>query len=249
MNNKKCPNCGFINFLKDESCRKCSTNLDAPGQPDETCSSSPYAFEPGYQNQYHQPAAKKGFPLLKVFLFILVGLIVFSALTGAATRFLTSKVEWREFRPSGAAVTVMMPKEPTAHDPVTQTLAFGSMTNHMYTATVGRQGSALYLYVDYSVNISSPDVPYEKLLDGELDALVKRTNSTLISKQSITVGGNPGLQFEMKPPSNFELSAARTFGKFFIAKNQLYLLGITATEGSELFSGKDTFLNPTVQSL
>src|SRR6266550_3696900 len=162
MNNKKCPNCGFINFLKDESCRKCNTNLDAPGHSDESYSGSPYAHVAEYHNQFHQPARKKGFPLLKVFLFIFVGLIVFSALTGAGARFLTTKVEWREFRPNGAAVTVMMPKEPTAHDPVTQTMAFGTMTNHMYTATVGRQGSALYLYVDYSVNISSPDVPLEK---------------------------------------------------------------------------------------
>jgi hypothetical protein len=246
VNNKKCPNCGFINFLKDESCRKCNTNLDAPGQPDESYSGSPYGAAADYHNQYQQPAAKKGFPLLKVFLCIFVGLLVFSALTGAGVRLLkhSAKVEWRGFRPDGASVTVMMPKEPKPHDPVIQTVGFGTITNHMYTATVNGQGSALYIYVDFSINISSPDVPYAKLLDDELNALVKRTNSTLVNKQPITVSGNPGVEFEMKPPDNYELKGARTFGKFFIVKNQLYLLGITATEDSQLFAGKETFLNP-----
>ena len=247
MNNKKCPNCGFINFLKDESCRKCNTNLDSPGLPDEGYAPPP-AYAAGFQNQYQQPIAKKGFPLLKVCLCVLVGLIVFSALIGAGARFLlhNAKVEWREFRPDGATVSVMMPKEPKPYDPVTQTMAFGTLTNHMYTATVNGQGSAVYIYVDFSIDISSPNLPYEKLLDGELDALVKRTNSTLVSKQPITVGGKPGLQFEMAPPSNYELRGARTFGKFFIVKNQLYLLGITATEDSQLFSGRETFLTPSI---
>ena len=34
MNNKKCPNCGFINFLSDETCRKCETSLDVVGNPE-----------------------------------------------------------------------------------------------------------------------------------------------------------------------------------------------------------------------
>lgn len=247
MNNKKCPNCGFINFLKDESCRKCNTNLDAPGQPDEGYAGPP-AYAVGYQNQYQPPVAKKGFPLLKVVLCLFLGLIVLSVLTGAGVSLLmhNAKVEWREFRPEGASVSVMMPKEPIPHDPIIQTVSFGTITNHMYTATVRGQGSAVYIYVDFSIDISSPDVPYEKLLDGELDALIKRTNSTLVNKQPITVGGKPGLQFEIKPPSNYELPGARTFGKFFIVKNQLYLLGITATEDSQLFSGRETFLDPAI---
>jgi hypothetical protein len=243
-NNKKCPNCGFINFLKAETCHKCNTALDGSYIPDSSYSNSPEAYAPAYQHQ--QPAARKGFPLLKVFLCLFAGLLVFSALTGAGVHLLkhSEKVSWQEFRPSGAVVRVMMPKAPVAHEPIKQMMSFGSITNHMYTSTIRGQGSAVLMVVDFSVDLSSAEDRYDSLLDQELNSLVKRTNSTLVNKQPIVVGGKPGLQFEMKPPSNYELPAARTFGKFFLANNQLYLLGITASEDSELFSTRETFLNP-----
>jgi len=239
VTNKRCPNCGFINFLKDESCRKCNTPLADSGFSEEVPG---YAY--GFQNRYEPP--KKSFPVLKVFLGVFFGLIVFAVLTGAGVSLLlTSKVEWRPFRPAGAAVTVNMPKEPKVHDPIVTPMPGVTLTNHMFTATVGGQGSAMYCFVDFSADLSVIRASYSKLLDGELNDLVTRTNSTIVSKQSISVEGNPGLEFELKPPSNSPLSSsAKTFGKMFIAKNQLYLLVITAKEDSQLLTGKDTFLTP-----
>jgi hypothetical protein len=102
--------------------------------------------------------------------------------------------------------------------------------------------------VDYSFNFSDYDVSYEKALDAELNDLLRRTNSTLVSKRSTTLGSFPGLEFEIRPPSNMSSRGEKSYGKMFIARNQLYFLSITATEGSELMRGKDRFLNPTLKN-
>lgn len=260
MNNMKCPNCGFINFVQDEFCRKCNTSLHVAYQPQPAYSTQyppqyppNYGYNYGYQNQYQTNYYEKknsGFPVLKVILCVVGGLVLLAAIGGGGAALLkpSSKVKWREFHPSGSMMSVMMPSEPKTREPIVTPMTGGTMTNRMYTSTVFGQGSALLCVVDYSMNFSDYDMPYEKALDAELDDLLRRTNSTLISKRSISLGGFPGLEFEIKPPGNVTPKVEKSYGKMFITRNQLYFLSITATENSELLRGKDKFLNPTVRN-
>ena len=72
------------------------------------------------------------------------------------------------------------------------------MTNHQYESLIRGQGSTLYVVVDFSPAISTEGISYEEMLDAELNGMMKRTSSTLISKRSITVNGYTGLEFEIE---------------------------------------------------
>ncbi len=39
----------------------------------------------------------------------------------------------------------------------------------------------------------------------------------------------------------------RSYGKMFITPNRFYFLSITAKEDSDLFAGRETFLNPQIR--
>src|SRR5258707_6389481 len=82
MSNKKCPNCGFINFLTAETCRKCETSLDAAGQPEaygQQADASGYGYR--YQPQPYAVQKSSNATLIKV-LAGAGGPIVFAVLTG-----------------------------------------------------------------------------------------------------------------------------------------------------------------------
>lgn len=188
--------------------------------------------------------AKRRFPILAGFLIVL-SCLAFSAPFLIAGMLKPNKVAWQDFRPAQGLFTVKMPSEPIARDPKTDRIASYTMTKHPYESLIRGQGSALYIVVDFSPALSIEGMSYEKMLDAELSGLVTRTSSTLVSKRSITVHGYPGLEFELRPPENLALSSPRNFGKIFMNSEHLYLMGITASEGSELLAGKDDFLNPT----
>lgn len=245
MNNKKCPNCGFINFLTAEVCHKCSTDLsEAEGSVGATYSGS-YA-PAGYP--YHGTAAKSGgFPIVKAGLCLFAGLILLAVGAGVLANMVPREpaIAWREFRSPHASLSVMMPTEPKVNEPVVTALPQGNMENHVYSSMVMGQGSALYCVVSFPTKLPTGQAALEKLLEDELDHSLKVTNATLVSKKSIDVGGNPGLEFELKPPSLSDLKSPHGFGKVFIMDNQEYFLMITASEGSDLLKDRDLFLNPT----
>jgi len=169
----------------------------------------------------------------------LFGTIVFSAVMLQGVK----KVAWRDFRPAQGLFTVQMPSEPIAHEPTTERSGPYMFTRHMYESRVGG-GSTLYIVVDFSPPLSMENFSYEKALDWELNNIAQKTSSAIVSKTNVTVNGYPGVEFELKPPDNLALASPKSFGKIFMNSEHEYLMSITASEGSELLAGKDTFLNP-----
>ena len=183
---------------------------------------------------------------------ILAGCLIVLSCLGFLAPFLIAgmlkppKVEWRDFRPAQGLFTVKMPSEPITHDPQVDHIASYTMTKYPYESLIGGQGATLYIVVDFSPALSTENMSYEKMLDAELSGLVTRTSSTLVSKRNITVNGYPGLEFEMRPREKLALASPKCFGKIFMNSEHLYMMGITASESSELLAGKDDFLNPTI---
>ena len=252
MNNKKCPNCGFINFLQAESCRKCETTLDGMGAPQQLHGATeiPEHGNP-YSNPYRRPSAKTGggFPIFKVLLgagaLIVVSLVIVVVL--GVTFFLKSHaLAWREFHPGEPGITVMMPNEPTVVDPIVTPTQYGEMKNYMYTSLVPRQGMAAFTIVVYPFNFSTYDIQSDKILDKEMESFLNRTNATLVSKSSTNENGLSGLSFEFKPKASRTSRVERGFGKLLLGTNRLYLLALVAAEKSELLKGKDKFLNASI---
>ena len=248
MNNKKCSFCGFINFVSAETCKKCEAMLvsasEAP-QAGETYYGQPaQRYAPGGVTPY---SSKSRFPILKVVAYVFAGLVVLSALSGGGVALLKSrsKVSWREYHPDGSSATVIMPNEPSRHEPIVTPLPVGTMTNHSYVSIVIGQGTAMFCYVDYTGTVFNNELAAQAL-DAELNDFLKRTNSTLVSKKPITYQGMTGLEFEMTPSDNLGLRVHHGYGKLLLTINRLYFFSIIAAENSDLFSGKDKFLNPTI---
>lgn len=241
--NKKCPNCGFINFQVDGVCRKCESALDelSPTEVSSGPWSNPYATT----SRQQQPTGGKR---VKILSSILVGLVVLSMLAGSAAVFRKrkSEIKWREFHGNGANLVVMMPKEPRAIEPEVTPLATGTITNHSYVALIAGQGSVTYTFVDYSFDLGSSEKQHQRMLEAELADLIKRTDSTLLNRANLNVNGFPGVQFEMNPPIDLSRENGKSVGRMFFAKNRLYLLTLTANTDSELFKGRDMFLNVNV---
>jgi len=254
VNNKKCPNCGFINFLQAESCRKCETTLDAmgaPQQPLEATGMPEHESGKSYLNPYRPHATKNGggFPIFKVLLgagaLIVVSMVIVVVL--GVTFFLRSHaLAWREFHPGEPGITVMMPNEPTVVDPMVTPTQYGEMKHYVYTSLVPRQGMAAFTIVVFPFNFSTFNIPPDKLLNKEMESFLKRTNSTLISHSSTNESGFNGLLFEFKPKGSGTSRVEKGFGKLLLGTNRLYVLAIVAAEKSELLEGKDKFLNASI---
>ena len=250
MNNKKCAYCGFINFVTAEVCRKCEAILTTSPEVEQHPGyyGQPGArYAPGSVMPYQPP--KSSFPILKGAVISFVSLVVLAALGGGGVAFLKShsKVTWREYHPEGETMTVMMPNEPTRHEPVITPLPTGTMTNHSYVSIVTGQGTAMFCFVDYTgTGTEFTDDVKAKGLDAELNDFLKRTNSTLISKKPINYQGLVGVEFEIKPPDSLGPRIHRGFGKMLLDTNRLYFFSIVSTEESNMFSERDKFLNPTL---
>ena len=246
MNNKKCPNCGFINFVQAESCRKCETTLDGMGAPQQPHA----ATEMPYANPYRPPSTKKGggFPIFKVLLgagaLMVVSLVIVVVL--GVTFVMKSRLAWREFHPGEPGITVMMPNEPSVVDPIVTPTQYGDIKNYVYTSLVPRQGMAAFTIVVFPFNFSTYDISSEKILEKEMESFLKRTNATLISKSSTNENGLSGLSFEFKPKDSRTSRVEKGFGKLLLGTNRLYVLALVAAEKSELLKGKDKFLNASI---
>jgi hypothetical protein len=252
MNNIKCPNCGFINFVTAECCRKCETPLSAAGSPEPVYSGQGAPFE-AYPSPFQVTPAKSagGIPILKICLCLFGGLILISVIAGAGVVFLkrSSTVLWREFQPLQGSYKVMMPTEPRAQEPIVTPLPTGNMTNHIYTSAVIGQGLVMYCVVTYPADLDMQKVN-DAMVEEELSKILAGNKSTLVSKKSILFAGSRGLEFEFEPHSgNLNKKRSKGFGKLFFKQNHEYLFMITASEGSALLAGKDKFLTPIAYPL
>jgi len=245
MNNRKCPYCGFINFVTAESCRKCETYLLAKEEDLRSSHDQPAAYRGGVSS-YRQPyPTKSGFTLGKALLSIAglaFGAIIYTVGIGLIRGY--TPINWIAYHPDGPYITVMMPNQPTRHPPMSTTLPTGSVSMHMFMSEVLGQGAVAFSYADYSgvdLNDSS------QVLDNSLNGLLTKSNSTLVSKNSIDYQGMPGLEFEVTPPASAGIKNGRCYGKILLSAsyNRLYLVMIAASENSNLLAGKDKVLNPT----
>jgi hypothetical protein len=243
MNNKKCRFCGFINFVEAEACRKCEAVLDSSTNPGQPGPHTP-GYPSEYSYQYQAPSYQKsGSTIAKVLVgvgsLIVVSLVVVVAL-GALSYKKHSKVVWREFRPGEPGLMVMMPAEPTAQDPIVTPTQMGEIKNYPYSAVISGQGTTMFCIVTFPFNFSDYSSRTDKILDGELDSLMKRTNSTLVSKHSLDEGQTKGLAFD------FTTGSEKGSGKLVLGGNRMYLLSIIASDKSELMEGKEKFLNAEI---
>jgi hypothetical protein len=253
MDDIKCPNCGFVNFVKYEYCRKCQRALVGGSELSNSGPSAPLPF------QVPPPKSGGGFPIFKVSICSLVGLCLLCGLFFLSSAVAdgmrrqeppTSKIPWREFRPAEQGVGVMMPGETKAHQAATPV---DSAEPRTYTSIVVGQGSAMYSVVRIPSTFSPtnplgdrPSKQVDKILYDQLSHVLANTNATLVSQKTIYNNSKTawGLEFEIQPPGSSRVAVTRGFGKMFFAGNTLVLLLITAEEGSDLLSEKETFLHP-----
>jgi hypothetical protein len=246
MNNKKCPYCGFINFVTAEVCRKCETNLSGREESDQTFNDAPATYRGG-TNAYAPPyPTKSGMSAGRVFAGI--GGLVFGAIIYTVGMGLIrghANVNWVEYHPDGQSITVMMPSEPRREEPTRTPLPAGSVTIHMFTSEVSGQGIAGFGYADYEgVELGDSS----QALEGSLDGMLKKSNSKLVSKTPINYQDMPGLEFEVTPPESAGIKNGRGYGKILLRYNRLYILFITASENTDLIAGKEKFLNPEINN-
>jgi hypothetical protein len=244
MTNKKCPSCGFNNLGWHETCRHCQQSLESATAPYEISAGSPTP----YANQYQSRPAKGGPSPLKILFCIFAGLFGLSVLGTSAGMLLKARTEvnWREFHAPGTKVVVMMPSEPSPMDPIVTPMMAGSMTNRSFSGMIRGQGSYIFCVIEYSFDFNASEDLQQKMIDAELESLVKRTNSTLLKKENLNVNGYRGVQFEMNPPIDLSRESGKSVGRMFLADKRLYLLSLTANTESELFKRRDLFLNVSV---
>jgi len=244
MNNKKCPSCGFINFVQAEACRKCETNLTASEEGHHTSDNERATYR-GNANAYALPyPTRGGLSAGKVFACVgglVLGAIVYNVGMGLIRGH--AKVNWIEYQPDGQGITVMMPNEPRREEPIPPTLPRGSVSMHAFLSEVRGQGVAAFSYADYS-GVEIDDT--SQALDGALNGMMNKSNSKLVSKTPINYQGMPGLEFEFTPPESAGIKNGRGYGKIFLSNNRLYILFISASENTDLIAGKDQFLNPKI---
>jgi hypothetical protein len=247
MNNKKCPNCGFINFATAEACRKCETSLSEWGESDQTSSyDAPRNYRGGTNTNALPYPTKRRTTAGQIFASVAglaLAAIFYTGVTGLIRG--NANVNWIEYHPAGQSITVMMPNEPTLEQPTLPPLPAGSVSMHTFTSDVSGQGAAVFGYADYAgVEIGDSS----QALENGLSGLVKKSNSTLISKTPINYQGLPGLEFELTPPESAGIRNGHGYGKILLDHNRVYMLVIAAGENTALIAGKDKFLNPELNN-
>lgn len=255
MNNQKCPNCGFINFVTAEACRKCETVLISTGhdeqshdqQPSADYSASSYYPQqsaPGYTstNYYQLGPPRRKVPIFKI---CAISFLMLMALGGVRIfSWYRSQFKWQDFKPNNSSLTIMMPGEPSTAGPIEADTEAGKLTTYSYTYMVPEQGS-LIIGLIKGIPVGMPGSrPNPKVLHASLDALMSETNSTLISQRDTYDHSFPAVEFEMQPPGNSGTRKNRGFGKMIFTTSGLYILTVVAYEDTQLFSERARFLNP-----
>ena len=249
MNNKKCPYCGFINFLQAEACRKCETVLT--DLPEERPDNGPPVYRGGVSSNRQPYNAKSGLTAGRVFIcvagMLFGGIFYVLVIRPHLLDLFTAKCEWTEYRLAGSDFTVTMPGKPSPVRPDDIPPEVKALSGHIVISEVANQGVATFAFVDSpnQVDISKAEETLNRAVNGSLE----KTKSRLISKTSVTVYGMPGVEFECEPPPDTFRKPGHAYGKYFINSSRLYMLFIAGTEGSEVLAGKDKFLNPKLGSV
>ncbi len=240
MNNKKCHDCGFINFVTAEECRKCEAVLTSPGEQSSYDQPQTYRGVNAYATPY---PSRSGFPILKGFAIVVVVLAVFAtAWWGVGFVRGGAKIQWSEYHPDGLPITVIMPNTPVRLEPVVTPIpGGGTISQHQYTANVPDQGGVMFSFADVSGRlINREDMP--RYSEAALQALLPQLNAALVSKSPIEFQGMQGLEFEIKSLDDDE----RGYGKLFVSPTRMYVLIIAGHEGTNLMAGKEQFLTPKI---
>lgn len=240
--NKKCPYCGFINFINAEACRKCETVLtDFAGSAG---TNDPPAYRGGVSNYALPSATRQQSSLARLFTGVAgfaFGAIVFTVAIGFIRGH--GSVNWIAYHPDGLGITVMMPNEPTAEQQTQTPVPGVTVTAHAFISEVRDQGIAVFAYADYSgLNIGGTS----EALDKSLNGLITNSKSTLVSKSPITYQGLPGLEFECTPPESAGIRNGHGYGKILLSEPRVYIVFITASEDTDLLASKERFLNPVI---
>lgn len=243
MNNVRYPYCDFFNSMHNEFCNKCPKGLHVVYQPSQAFPNQTVGDSCTYPYPVHNNGKSKEGALAGkvVALAVAVVLLVSVLMGGVAVLKHKSKTQWREFQPSGSRMVVMMPGEPKELQPVVRELSMGTMTNHIYSSSVG-SGKVTFCFVDFP--LETKHISVENALEEELNNLMSKTNSTLITKRRIILKGYKGIEFEAKPTDDASSKVDKTFGRVYITGNQMYLLILSADDKSELRQNIDKFLNP-----
>ncbi|HKP36758.1 MAG TPA: hypothetical protein VJT71_07860 [Pyrinomonadaceae bacterium] len=245
MNNKKCPNCGFINFVNAEVCRKCETVLNPPEGIEEYADSTGYrsgyasGYGSGYGSQRYALAPQKTkIPTAKILGVAFV--LVLISVVGAGILAFKMRIRWTMLQPDGSTMIFWMPGPYTNVDEPPTPTAIGMMSKRMSSTVIPGQGSANLVVVNFSRGFPA-GMPTEKVLEGELNNFLENTGSKLVSKNFTSVHGAKALEFETIPPNS---EGSRGYGKLILGSSRLYVALITAKENSSLLRQKDKFLNP-----
>lgn len=247
MNNIKCPYCGFINFVTAEVCRKCETVLQATGGAETYQEPAGYRTESGYGSGYSSQRYALAPQKTKVPIFKIIGVVFLIGVVSAVGLGLLAynmRIKWQMLQPDGSDLIFWMPGQFTSNDTAATPTPMGIMTKRISVATLSGQGTATLAVVNFSRGFSfSRDMTQEQVLEAELDNFLKATNSTLVSKNLVTVYGMKALEFEMKP-GEAGVANAKGYGKLILGSSRVYLAALVANEGSSLDRQKDKFLNP-----
>lgn len=240
MNNKKCPYCGFINFVTAEACRKCETVLTESPHGSGYDDRRTYRGASSYNTPYK---AKSGFSFKKVLTAVAVlmfGATIYAWATGIIPG--RAKINWIEYHPDGLPITVMMPNKPERFEPAVMSIpGGGTISQHQYTATVPDQGSVMFSFADVSGRfLNRADMP--RYSEAVLQTILPQLNAALVSKSPIEYQGMPGLEFEIKSLDDDE----RGYGKLFVSSTRMYVLIIAGHERTNLMADKEKFLNPQI---
>ena len=239
MNNKKCPNCGFINFVDAEACRKCETSLNSF----EETYTEPSGYRPGFgANRYELAPVKSKTPVFKILgIMFLVGV---ASVIGLAIMSIKASIKWEKVKPAGSDLAFWMPGSNTTIDSDSTPTAIGTMTRKVTVSVVPNQGSAMLAIADFSNGFSLDNEQAETALNAELSNVLQATKSYLVSKQFTTVQGLKALEFEVTPRDPSPTNPSKGYGKLILSDGRLYCLLLTANVDSSLIQQKDKFLNP-----
>ena len=244
--NNKCSSCGFINFATAEQCKKCEAVLP-PIDQTQAAASVHYSAAELQRHATPPTQPNMGRQVLAAFAYVLLGIFLLSMFFSGWKSLLPSlgsgKVKWIEYHPAEVDMTVMMPNEPKIVGPEITPMLSGTVTTYAFVSGVPGQGMAVLDITEYSGNSDWSNNP-ETLavaMEQELNAFVQRTDAFLISKNWVAFSGTRALEFITQPPGK-----GQVYGKLFTSHHRFFVLTIAAKEGSELFEGKDKFLNPVM---
>jgi hypothetical protein len=124
----------------------------------------------------------------------------------------TKPSEWKTYSYPAEGFRAAFPSEPTEQKQSVQTNA-GTFELHTYLVT--NEAVALYIGVcDYGETVAGADP--NAILEGARNGAVSKVNGHLISSSKVTLGGYPGIAFEV------ETGGSHFFGRIYLVTTVLY---------------------------